>query len=79
MELLKFKTNVQSSEQIEQVTPFLEKLPGIENWKIDVGTEENILSISGTNLNPQKIENAVKKAGYTAELLRVLGIGGQGL
>ncbi|MFB9864736.1 copper chaperone [Rufibacter immobilis] len=79
MELLKFKTNVQSQQQIEQVGPFLEKLQEIENWKIDVGTEENILSISGTNLNPQEIENAVKMAGYTAELLRVLGIGGQGL
>lgn len=79
MEILKFKTNVADQQDVARVAPYLAKLVGIENWRIAPETKENILSIAGINLDPQLVENAVKEAGFQAELLRVLGVGGEDL
>ncbi len=79
MKILKFKTNVKSAEEVAKVASFLDKEESISNWKIDPESEENILSVSGDNLNPQKVENAVQQAGFEIEVLRVLGTGGEGL
>ncbi|WP_210464915.1 heavy-metal-associated domain-containing protein [Rufibacter roseolus] len=79
MEILKFKTNVSDQDGIAKVSPFLGKVKEIENWKIDTQTQENILSISGSGLDPQKVENALEDAGYQAELLRILGVDGSEL
>ncbi|MDQ4138945.1 MAG: copper chaperone [Bacteroidota bacterium] len=79
MEILKFKTNVASEEEVNKVAPLLDKLEAISKWRIDTETEENILSISGDNVNPQQVENALAEAGFKAEVLRVLGISGEEL
>ncbi|WP_210488936.1 heavy-metal-associated domain-containing protein [Rufibacter aurantiacus] len=79
MEILKFKTNVSDQDGIAKVSPFLDKVKEIENWKIDTQTQENILSISGSGLDPQKVQNALEDAGYQAELLRILGVDGSEL
>ncbi|MGV3587587.1 MAG: copper chaperone [Adhaeribacter sp.] len=79
MKILKFKTNVKSPEAIAEVASFLDKQENISQWKIDAESEENILSVSGENLNPQQVENAVAQAGFKAEVLRVLGTAGEGL
>ncbi|GEO04807.1 hypothetical protein AAE02nite_24710 [Adhaeribacter aerolatus] len=79
MKILKFKTNVQNEAEIAQVASFLDQEKSIQNWKIDTGSEENILSVSGENPNPQTIENAVQQAGFTIEVLRILGTGGESL
>ena len=79
MKLLKFKTNIKTEEQKAQVTPLLDQLEGLSKWDIDPDSAENVLSVSGENLNPQKIENAVQEAGFEAVILRVIGIGGEGL
>ncbi|QMU30871.1 heavy-metal-associated domain-containing protein [Adhaeribacter radiodurans] len=79
MEILKFKTNVTSQDEVNKVTPLLDKLDGISKWQISTDSEENILSISGDNVNPQQVENALTEAGFTGEFLRVLGISGEEL
>ena len=79
MKILKFKTNVKNEAEIAKVASFLDKEQSIKDWKIDTGTEENILSVSGEDLNPQRVENAVQQAGFDIEVLRVLGTSGEGL
>lgn len=79
MELLKFKTSVATPQEVEQVARQLTKLAGVSQWTLDPETPGNILSISGTGLDPQLVENAVKEAGFSAELLRVQGVGGTSL
>ncbi|KAA3438707.1 copper chaperone [Rufibacter hautae] len=79
MELLKFKTNIGQEEEIGKVAPYLDGVTEVSKWKVDTNTGENILSVSGDNLDPQKVKNAVAEAGFSAELLRVLGIGGDEL
>ncbi|QNF31321.1 copper chaperone (plasmid) [Adhaeribacter swui] len=79
MEILKFKTNIKSFEQVAQVTPMLNQLQEISKWQVDPESQDNILSVSGENLNPQSVEDAVQKAGFTAEILRVVGLSGEEL
>jgi len=77
MEILKFKTNIGSKEDVSKVAPQLDKLTNISKWDVDTEIEEKVLSISGKDLNPQKVVNAMQEAGFEAEILRVLGIGGE--
>jgi len=79
MKILKFKTNIETQDDIAQVAPILDQAEEISKWDIDPDTDENILSVSGENLNPQTVENAVQKAGFKAEVLRIIGLGGEGL
>lgn len=76
MEILKFKTNVESQEALSKVAPHLDKVEKISKWSLDTESSEKVLSVSGTDLNPQAIENALKQAGYKADILRVMGISG---
>lgn len=79
MEVIKFKTNVDNEQALARVAPYLDREESISRWKLDIGSTENILSISGKDLDPQRIENVVKQAGFKAEIMRVIGIGGSDL
>ena len=79
MKILKFKTNIDSQEAVNKIAPGLDQEETVSKWQVDTNTDENILSVSGENLNPQKVENAVQEAGFNIELLRVLGVDGEDL
>lgn len=76
MEIIKFKTNVENQEALAKVAPHLDKEKSISKWHLDTDSKERLLSVSGSELDPQVVENAIQKAGYKAEVIRVLGIGG---
>lgn len=76
MELMKFKTNLVNREEVPRIASYLEKEENISKWKVDTDSEEKILSVSGINLDPQRIENIVRNAGFKAEIVRILGING---
>jgi copper chaperone CopZ len=63
----KFKTNIKCGGCIAAVTPFLDKVNGIEKWEVDTSIPEKILTVTGDLNNTESIENAVKEAGYTIE------------
>lgn len=77
MEIIKFKTNVATQAEKSQVSPFLDKLKAVKRWQLDTETQEHILSVSGKDLDPQQIKDALTEAGFEAEILRVIGIGGE--
>ncbi|MER2999196.1 copper chaperone [Pontibacter populi] len=79
MEIIKFKTNVENEEALSRIAPFLDNEESISRWHIDTESQDKLLSVSGNDLDPQQIENVVKQAGFMAELLRVIGIDGDGL
>jgi copper chaperone len=76
MEILKFKTNVASQEAVSKVAPYLDRVEQISKWNIDTEGADKVLSVSGTDLNPQTIEDTLGQAGYKGTLLRVMGING---
>lgn len=68
METLKFKTNIKCSGCVNTATPFLDKAAGENNWAVDTGNKDKILTITGEHaLNAEKIIEAVEAAGYKAE------------
>ena len=76
MEIIKFKTNVESREALAKIAPFLDKEEGISRWNIDTESAERVLSVSGTDLSAGAIERAVEQAGYKTEIIRVIGLSG---
>ena len=76
MKILKFKTNIHCEDCVKKVTPYLDKEESISRWKVDTESEDNILSVSGEELNPHVVKSLVEEAGFTAETVRVLGAGG---
>jgi len=79
MKILKFKTNINTEADVAKLAPLLDKEESISKWDVDTDSEEKVLSVSGENLLIQKVENAIQEAGFEAETLRVLGIGGEDL
>ncbi|MDO1448161.1 copper chaperone [Rhodocytophaga aerolata] len=79
MEILKFKTTIQSDADLQKITPLLNKEESFHQWKLDTSTPENILNISTNDPDPQVVINLLKTAGFQAELIQVFGAGGAGL
>lgn len=70
METLKFKTTIKCSGCVANVTPFLNKTAGEDNWKVDTETSEKVLTVITTNdLAEREIVQAVEEAGYKIERL----------
>ncbi|NLN32952.1 MAG: heavy-metal-associated domain-containing protein [Flavobacteriaceae bacterium] len=66
MKTYKFKTNINCSGCVAGVTPFLNKLEGI-NWKVDIDNPEKTLTVEGEEISEEEILKAVKKAGFEIE------------
>lgn len=76
MKILKFKTNIDKEDGVKAVAPYLDKEASISRWNIDTAHSENILSVSGEELEPHTVRIQVEKAGFKVEAVRVQGIGG---
>lgn len=69
METLKFKTNVNCGGCIATVTPFLNKVKGIINWKVDTTTPSKIMTVETDGVTADVIIATLKEAGYKADLI----------
>jgi copper chaperone len=68
MHTLKFKTNIKCGACIDTVTPFLNQLPQLISWNVDLSVPDKVLSIDTEEpLNPKEVINNLDKAGYKAE------------
>ena len=63
----KFKTNIKCGGCIAAVTPFLDKVNGIEKWEVDTADLDKVLTVTCNLIDTLSIENAVKEAGYIIE------------
>ena len=68
MKTLKFKTNVNCGGCIATVTPYLNKLSGIDNWSVDTTNPNKILTVETPDLDAQVIIEVLKEAGYKGEV-----------
>jgi copper chaperone len=66
----KFKTNIKCGGCIAAVTPFLDKVIGIEKWEVDTANLDKVLTVTCDLIDTLSIENAVKDAGYSIEKMR---------
>jgi copper chaperone CopZ len=66
MEIIKLKTTVNCYHCLSKITPFLNQIKEISDWSVDLADPDKVLSISGEDINPEKIIDALSKAGYSA-------------
>jgi copper chaperone len=68
MEILKFKTNINCGGCLATVTPSLNNLKGVKNWKVDTANSDKVLSIEVEDgLITTDVINALKNKGYKAQ------------
>ena len=63
---MKFRTNLKCDGCIKTVAPFLNALPSIEKWSVDLGKKESFLNIEG-DVKEKDIVSALEEAGYKGE------------
>ncbi len=69
METLQFKTNINCGNCIKKVSPFLNKIEEIENWKVDTDNPDKILTVTGEAMLAETICEAVAEAGFDIKSL----------
>lgn len=67
--IVKFKTNINCGSCIKSVTPFLNELDNVDEWKVDTDNPDKILTVEIDDEDSNVIVVAVKQAGYNIEEL----------
>ena len=67
MKTYKFKTTINCGSCVRAVTPHLNKLEGVKEWKVDTDNPNKVLEVTTDSLEAQDIQNTVQKAGFKAE------------
>ena len=63
MKKMTFKTNINCSNCVATVTPFLNKFENI-NWQVDTENPGKILRVETDSASEEEIIDSVKKAGF---------------
>lgn len=64
---LKFKTNINCGGCIKAVGPSLNQAEEIASWTVDTDNPDKILTVESTGIRAEKVEEIVKKAGFSIE------------
>ena len=67
---LKFKTNINCMGCVAKVTPELNQVTAIENWKVYIQNKEKILTVTASSEKEEEIIQAVEKAGFKIEKIK---------
>ncbi len=69
MQILVFKTNLSTENQISIIGGSLNMHPDIYKWNVDLQDCDNILRIVSKDIKPKEVENILLNAGYFCEEL----------
>jgi Heavy-metal-associated domain. len=69
MKTIQFKTNINCSNCLAKVTPFLNKKEGIESWSVDIESPDKILTVETEDLTSEDIVKTIKRTGFEAEVI----------
>lgn len=70
MKSLKYKTNINCGGCVSTVTPYLNSVKGISNWKVATDSKDKILVVEGDDIESQSVEQAVRDAGFNIERVK---------
>ena len=59
----KFKTNLRCGSCIATLKPYLDRVPGVDSWAVDIASSDKTLTVAGT-APTEAVKKAVSKAGY---------------
>ena len=69
MNKLQFKTNINCSGCVAKVTNQLNATVGEGNWQVDTANPDKPLTITNPKTTAEEVSDAVKKAGFKAEVV----------
>jgi copper chaperone len=69
-ELLIFKTNINCSGCVAQVTPAMEAADGIQHWEVDTANPNKVLSVQSNGITEDEIVKTVQRAGFKIERIK---------
>jgi len=64
MKTLRFKTNIESTQSVANISNFIDNTEGIKNWEVDLRSPEKVLTIRGNLSRPDVIVRKIHKAGF---------------
>jgi copper chaperone CopZ len=64
---LQFRTNINCSGCVAQVSPFLDNAEGIDKWEVDVKSPERLLTVDANGISASEIMQKVNEAGFNIE------------
>jgi len=64
MKTLRFKTNIESTQSVANISNFIDNTRGIKNWEIDLRSPDKVLTIRGDVNRPNAMVKKVYKAGF---------------
>ncbi len=65
MEILVFKTDLGSEQEVNRIMPHINKVQGIIRWNVDLQDCDKILRVvSNDEVSPRTIEQKLQRAGY---------------
>lgn len=67
MKQYQFKTNINCSGCVKNVTPYLDANNEIKSWSVDTGNPNKTLTVETENLDEEAVKAIVQKAGFKAE------------
>lgn len=69
MEILVFKTGIESDEQVKNIAPHLNSIKGIYKWSFDLDDHEKILRVEAAGISPRSIEMTLLGMNFYCEEL----------
>jgi len=69
MKTLRFKTNIESTQSVANISNFIDNTNGIKNWEIDLRSPDKVLTIRGDVNRPSTIVRRIHKAGFLLTLM----------
>ena len=68
MKTLQFTTNINCGSCLRSVTPALDENEDIRHWKVDLESEDRILTVTGDDdLSETEVQRTVSSAGFQAQ------------
>ncbi len=69
MSTLRFKTTINCGNCVRSVKAFLEDVPGLEDWAVDIDDPNKVLTVMG-DANADMVVEAVEEAGFEISILQ---------
>lgn len=73
MQSLRFKSSLKCAGCVHAIKPFMERINGIVLWNVDLTSPDKTIDVVSTVANKkeivEEIQNAVRAAGYKAEII----------
>ena len=68
MKTLKFTTNINCSNCIKTISPFLNETEGITKWSVDTDNPDKTLTVEGEDLSASTVIDTVEDAGFNISI-----------